>query len=259
MRRYPALAVALLSCAMSGRAQTTAPAAAAPETELQRVLKKLGEEAVELEKSLPSFTCAENVVSQELRDGKVRHSVTFTATLRAQRKADGHLDESFQITTLDGRPFTNGRVAAPVMMSGGFDQAMRYFHPEQQLCYEFRLSPGRIDFKTTTDSLSHGCPEKDMAGFALLDTAGDVSYLERTVPVKAAKPLKLATYAAVTFAPVKMGDTTYRLSSHVVGEMPHGKSIGRFDATYSNCRLFKSTVTIGPAEMLPEDSSASKP
>ena len=226
--------------------------------ELQHVLAKLGDAAVELERSLPSFTCEESVVSQEVREGKVRRSVAFTATMRARREPDGRLAESFQIATLDGKPFTDGRVKAPVMVSGGFGEALRYFHPEQQRCYAFELSPGRIDFKTIADGLAHGCHETGMVGFARLDQEGNVTYLERTIPADSAKPTHLATYASVTFAPVTMGEKTYRLSRKMIAEMPEGKSVGRFDATYANCRLFKATVTIGPAEALPDDVSASK-
>jgi hypothetical protein len=251
MRRYLALAVAVLSCAAGGRAQTTAPAAAAPETELQRVLKKLGEAAVELEKSLPSFTCEENLVSQEVRGDKVKWGTTATMTLRAEKESNGYLSESFSYTSVNGKPFSQGVVKMPVYVSGGFGEALRYFHPDQQHCYEFTLSFGRIDFQNIPDGLAHGCPEKGLVGFARLDAVGNVTYLERTVPVKVARPLRLATYAAITFSPVTMGAKTYRLSSHALADMSMGKSIGRFDATYSNCQLFKSTVTIGPAEVLP--------
>jgi hypothetical protein len=226
---------------------------------LQRVLAKLGEAAVELERSLPSFTCEESVVSQELRGGKVRRSVAFTATLRAQRRANGGLGETFQIITLEGRPFVDGPVNTPVMMSGGFDQMLRYFHPNDQRCYDYHLSPGRIDFKNATDRLQEVCKERGMVGFARLDADGDVTYLERSVPAKTAEALRLARHVAVTFAPVMMGDKSYRLSSHVVGEIPLGRSVGRFEATYASCRLFKSTVRIGPAEVVPEGPSASKP
>ena len=249
LQRWLAAGTFGLACAAAHGQQTP---------ELQRVLAKLGEAALELERSLPNFTCNETVVSQELREGKVRQGVTFTATMRAQRQADGTLAETFQITTLDGKAFTDGVLKAPVMVSGGFDRAMRYFHPEQQRCYDFSLSPGQIDFKSSAESLLQGCKEAGMAGFARLDADGEVTYLERTVPVETAKRLKLASYAEVTFAPVTMGQVTYRLSRHMVAERPEGRSIGRFEATYDHCRLFKSTATIGPAETLPDDSSASK-
>jgi hypothetical protein len=229
------------------------------QAELQRTLAKLGEAAVELERSLPSFTCEESVVSQELRGEKVKRSLSFTAMLRAQRQPDGRLAESFQVTSVNGKPFTEGNIKTPVMASGGFDEALRYFHPDQSRCYDFQLSSGRIDFKTIPDGLAHGCKETGMVGFARLDDQGNVTYLERTVPMETARVTRLATFASVSFAPVTMGEKTYRLSSHLLAEVPQGKSLGRFNATYSNCRLFKSTVTIGPAEVMPEDSSASKP
>lgn len=238
--------IALLACAASGRGQS-APATPR-ETEFQRVLEKLGEAAVELEHSLPSFTCDEDAMSQEVRDEKVKSGVAFTATMRAVRKADGSLEETFEVKSVDGKPFRQGHFHTPAYLHGGFDSAMRYFAPDQQFCYVFALKARSVEFADTGQAR---CRDKGMRGVAVLDDGDAVVHMERSVPLEVAKVTGLAQFVAVDFADVLMNGKAFRLPHHVVAEMTQGRSVGRFEATYSNCRQFKTTVTIGPAEALP--------
>jgi hypothetical protein len=219
---------------------------------LKQELLRLGAAASALDHSLPSFTCQETVVSQRLHGKKVEQQTNFTATLRANRAADGTLAESYWLTTLNGNPFSGGSFSIPVYVAGGFDRAMLYFLPSLQACYRYSLSPGRIDFKTAPDIASHpNCKNEGMHGFALLDAAGDVTHLERHVSPQGAKDLRLAPFAAFDFANVDLSGRTYRLSHHLLSEIPTGKDTGRFDATYTDCHLFTATVTLGPASTNP--------
>jgi hypothetical protein len=214
---------------------------------LQQELLRLGEAATELEHTLPSFTCQESALSQQLKNGKVLQGVQFVATLRAQRGADGKLDESITITSVNGQPFTNGHFHLPVFVSGGFDRMMRYFAPEEQACYRYSLAPGRINFQALPGPDTPTCKDSGTVGFALLDAAGNATRVERRVDQAMAKPRKEAIYAAADIAPIELNGHSYRLAHHLYAEMPAGKEVGAFTADYAACKLFTATVTISPA------------
>jgi hypothetical protein len=228
-----------------------------PPSALAQELKRLGEAAVALERTLPNFSCQEKAVSHELKGNKVVQSVEIGATLRAQRDADGSLNEAIAFTEVNGQPFSTGHFHLPVFVSGGFDQAMRYFAPEKQACYSYSLSPGRIDFATLSDSPGPPlCKEKDLQGFALLDADGNVTRIERRVAPEAARAAHEATYAVVDFAAVTLNGRTYRLSQHLYAEMPINRHPTTFTADYTDCKLFTATVTLHTA---PEPASDAAP
>ena len=246
-RRIAALALGCAALlAMAAHAQQGP--AATKGLDLAQELQRLGEAASALEHALPNFTCQESVVSREMNGTKVKQSTKFVATLRAQRAADGSLSESFAITELNGEPFSTGHFHLPVFVSGGFDQAMRYFTPQKQVCYRYALSPGRIDFETRGDAPGPPlCKEKDLRGFALLDPEGNVTHLERRVAPVAALADREANFAAVDFAPATLNGRTYQLSRHLYAEMPMRGRPTTFSADYNGCKLFTATVTISPA------------
>jgi hypothetical protein len=215
---------------------------------LQQELERLGTAEDTLEHSLPSFSCQEIGVSQWLVGSKMKERDEFTATLRSRRGADGTQAETYVPTVVNGRPFSGGNFSILFYVAGGFDRAMRYFAPVRQVCYRYSLAPGRIEFETAPDAASHAqCPNEGLHGFALLDGEGDVSHLERTVSAKAAQMQHLAPFAAIDFAAIDLNGHTFRLSSHMFSELSQGRTRVTFDATYTDCRLFTTTVTIGPA------------
>jgi hypothetical protein len=250
----------VLSCILSiaGFASTSAspqqerPAPYPPE--LEQDLQRLGSEADQLIQSTPSFTCDETATSQALRDQKVLRSVSLSGTVRTIRKPDGRMVETYD--------YKRGHILffipklPPLFVSGGFDTALSYFLPSAQACYRYALSPGRIDFETRTGQVSgHICREQGLKGFALLDAAGDITHIERTIPPDVAKPLKDVPFAAIDITPVTLNGHVYQLSHHMVATQLLDNATGRFEATYSNCHLFTSTVTIGPATVIPSPAS----
>jgi hypothetical protein len=217
----------------------------APALDLKGELQRLGEAATTLEHTLPNFTCQEKAISRALKGKKVTMTTEFVSTLRAQRAADGSLDESFSFSEVNGKPFTNGTFRLPVYVSGGFDKAMRYFAPTLQVCYRYSLSPGRIDFAAINDPPGQPqCKEKDLQGFALLDAEGNATHVERRVAPEAAQAVHEATYAAVDFAAVALNGRTYWLSQHLYAEMPMFHHPTTFSADYTDCKLFTATVTL---------------
>jgi hypothetical protein len=222
------------------------PDASAP-SELQLNLDRLGASAASLEHSLPSITCTESGVSQILRKRKTLKSVAFAATLRAVRTPGAGLHESFTLIQVKGKPTPKPGEPFPFFSKGGFDSVLAYFLPAQQPCYIYSLSARRIDFATAPDAASRPpCRDEGVRGFALLDAEGNVTHIERTVPIRSALNFHLTPYASVDLAPVELNGRTFRLSRHVVSEVYDDDLTGRFDATYSDCRLFTATATILP-------------
>jgi hypothetical protein len=242
-----------LGCAISLSGSVSAQQAS--DQALRRELQLLGEAATTLEHALPSFTCQETALSQRLRGKKVLQGTQFVATLRAQRTADGTLDESISITSVNGRPFSNGHFHMPLFVRGGFDQMMRYFAPEQQACYRYSLAPGRVDFQSIHGTDPLVCKD-GVTGFALLDAKGNAIRIERHVDPAMARPRRAATYAADDFAPMELNGHTYRLARHLYAEVPQGNDTDAFTADYTDCRLFTATVTISPATSVDNTPSA---
>ena len=238
--RIPAL---VLGCAtlltMAAHAQQdTAPA-------LSEELRRLGEAATALDHSLPGIPRVTRLVR------------ALVLTLRAQRAADGSLQETFAITQVNGQPFSTGHFAMPVFVSGGFDKAMRYFAPAQQACYRYSLAPSRIDFTGISDA-NHAppCDNAGIAGFAQLDAAGNVTHLERHANAAIAKNQRMAEFAAVDFAKIMLNGREYQLSRHLYSEVPKGRNLTTFTADYNHCKLYTSTVTIRPG---PDSSPGETP
>ncbi len=220
-------------------------------TALERELQKLGAEAEALNQSLPSLTCQESALSERIDNGKVKQHVAFTASMRAVRSEGGRLHESFLFTTVNGKPYTGKDPRLPYYTGGGFDSAMVYFIPAHQACYRYTLSDGRIDFETAAEVESQPqCRNDTVHGFALIDVDGNLTHLERTVSAEATRDFRLVPFAAIDFAPVELNGKVFRLSSHMISGFPEG----RFEATYSDCKLFSVSVTIGPATPLDPDN-----
>jgi hypothetical protein len=176
---------------------------------LQRELQRLGVVSEALNHSLPSLTCQESAVSERLVRGKVKQHVAFVASMRAVRVPGGRLHESFTLTTLNGKPHSGGNPRFPFYTSGGFDAAMVYFLPAHQACYRYSLSQGRIDFETSPDFASHSqCRNDAVHGFALMNAAGDVTHIERTVSTEVAHDLHLVPFAPIDFAAVELNGQT---------------------------------------------------
>lgn len=215
-----------------------------------QLLTHLGRQADELQHKLPNFSCDESVVSEIVEHGKVRHHTTFTTTIRAQRNAKGILEEHLGDQTYTVNIFSalvHHIPSSPLFVSGGFSQALDYFSTADQACYDYRFSPGRVDF-TSLPTPPSACRSSGTQGFALLDADSNVTHLERTVQHDLAVARNQAQFAAVDFAPVELDGQTFRLSHHVVAEMPDDKgNLRRFTAEFSKCKLFTATVTIKPA------------
>ena len=239
--------VALLSASPNASPQQQPPYP----PELRQALQRLGAVAADLIQSTSSFTCDETATSQAIHDQKVFRSVSLSGTVRTLRQPDGRMFETYAYKREHILLFLPK--LPPLFVSGGFDTALSYFLPSAQACYRYSLSPGRIDFATRSGPVSgHICTEQGLKGFALLDAAGSITHIERTIPLAIAKSLKDVPFAAIDIAPVTLNGHVYPLSRHMIATQPmDNNATGRFEATYTRCRLFTSTVTIGPSTEIP--------
>ncbi len=235
-------------------------ATATPPTPLAIALHHLGVQAVLLQRSLPSLTCMESVVSLELKRKTILRSVDFTAQLRAVRGDDGSgegtMRETYEFKTVRGGPLYGGFVM-PTYVTGGFTRALRYFSPDQQLCYRYKLKGNRLEFETAPN-LPAACRTRGTSGFALLDGQGDITHLERHVAERYAVEYHHVAYAALDLAPLTLNGTTFLMTRRLVSEDPHNGFIDRFEADYTDCKLFTATVTIGPAVEAPDTPAPPK-
>jgi hypothetical protein len=185
------------------------------------------------------------------KKAKVRQQARFTAEVRVERRSDGELQENFEPVSWAAILTESPGAGIPYYVSGGFQRALDYFDPAKAACYRFKLDAkvgNRIDFSAAPDALRHTeCrDETGLNGFALLDAAGEVVHVERTVPEAVSRRTNLAPFVAIDLAPVVLNGRTYRLSSRVVSDGRPGRLHGHFEASYSGCRLFHATVTIKP-------------
>jgi hypothetical protein len=256
-RPKPLLAVlTLLLLAALARAQTATPS---DDTRLQTALARAAAAESALRSSIPSFACQEDVLSEELegKKSKITRRVTFTATVRVERRADHDLHETFEPASWADILAQSRGIGIPFYVSGGFQHALDYFDPARSACYRFALHGNRLDFAEAPEALHNpACKdETGLAGFALLDRNDDVVHLERRVPDDVSRRTSLAPFAAIDFAPTVLNGQTYRLSSHVVSDSRPGPTRGHFEATYTGCKLFRTTVTIEPnATPIPNDA-----
>ena len=76
---------------------------AKPAEPIDARLKQLAGDAGDLERRLPSFSCKESLVSQELRGGKVKHQVQASGEVRVRRVGNAPV-EHFEANEINGRP-----------------------------------------------------------------------------------------------------------------------------------------------------------
>ena len=229
---------------------------------LAAVLDQLAEAARALQTTLPSFECTETVVSRRMRDEKETWRVEFTATLRSGHEGGKGSRETFDVTSVKGKSKVPKKFDMPVYVRGGFDSALDVFLREGQACYVFTLAPGRIDytFQPKAEDILRCGAMYGLKGFALLDAKGDVTHVERTIPIDVAVDGRLAPSAAIDLAPVELNGKMYRLSSHLTATWPRDDDTDFFDATYTGCHLFTATIKLLPgAAVVPEGAAGPPP
>lgn len=216
------------------------------------LLQRMAEQSAEYRKSLPDFTCNESVVSSVRQSWLRKARVEFQATIRVTRTPDGALAENFFMTKYMGTPVAPGvRLPVPDYVQGGFGRGVPlFFAAENQRCFVYSAEGDKIDFKVR--HRARGCLEPaSTEGYAQLDAAGLLQHGEtRRVPEEA-KQLGLTTLTSEDYGPVELDGKEFRLPVHLYAEIRDGKMLRTFEAKYSECRLFKVSVTIKPGDSDP--------
>ena len=244
-------------------AQTAAPELPAPPELIDRLVAN----ALHYHQTLPSITASETIDSE----GSYmifHHRVQAKGVFRVVRNpASDELDESRQVTEVDGKPVPLGqRAGLPWTLTGGFGKFQElFFKAANRPCFTFTLLPGAGPKETGPKetvpkemvqiaiaeqpeiATMPTCKMRGVTGLARVDpVTGQVVYLERTVPVEIALKSHLAPWAMVEIAPAKIGDEIFWLPTVVVGTFVDGKIKGKFTAHYSNYHRYTGSITILP-------------
>ncbi len=94
-------------------------------------------------RDVPSFEADESAVSQQVKDGRIKWEVRLEMTLRELRdesKPRGFVDH-YNFSMVDGKP-PKKHFKLPYFVQGVFSNAIGFGRPEEQTCYEYRVSSG---------------------------------------------------------------------------------------------------------------------
>ena len=256
------IAITLILLAPSLAAQAPAPA---------ELINQLVANAEQYRSTLPSLTADEVIATEGSYLGMFKDHTSATGTMRVVRASpDAPLKESRQIVTLNGKPVDPKKPATlPVVLYGGFGLFQDMFFTRQHIaCFDFTLLPapgpgGTLQLAVAGRSPEPSqCPDffETITGAVTLDPAThQVVHFERTVPDKIANKARLASFASVDSAPVKVGETTFQLPTVVVARLNNGNIRGQFTAHYSNYHRYTASITLLPGATEVQDPTSPDP
>jgi hypothetical protein len=223
------------------------------------LLDRLYAYSTEYSAALPSLSCDESIVSQEVKNGKVKWEVRIESTLRELRKgtpaADDHFpddpfNEQHDFHSVDGKP-PKPKFRIPYFVQGGFANGVGFSYPEHQACFDYTITVGelpgtvRVERTGRVNSGNPACA-KVFPGYHAVTIAeeatGRVLHAERTISEEEARSGKQAYFAAIDYAPRQFGDRTFLLPVKFVSH--DAKDEGRMEATYSNCHRYAGEMKI---------------
>ena len=208
------------------------------------LVKQIAAESAEYRRSLPNFSCEEEVKSS-VRAGMRKFAVKFGAVVRVVRSAEGKLSEEYVLQSYMGKPITAGeKYPIPTYAEGGFGRGVPLiFAEENQRCFVYKEGRGRVEFQSRAGVA--GCFEPPSTkGVAYVDAAGQLlrgeTHRESNDAVKAG----MTTLTKVDYGTVELGGKDYRLPVKMYAEIRAGSLVKTFEAKYSGCELFKVSVTV---------------
>jgi hypothetical protein len=203
---------------------------------------------------LPSLECDETMLSQSVKNGKVKWEVTIKATLRESRDESepGGFRDDYTFKSVDGKP-AKPNFRSPYFVYNVFANSLGIGESPLPGCFNYRfakLDDGRtlqfnIDSKPgVRDSSCKKIPE-DYHKMMLIDTAsGAVRHVERRVSQHYADKNLEIPDVTIDYAPQKLGEETFWLPVRFVASDLSKE--GRMIATYSNFHRY-----IGVTRVLP--------
>lgn len=208
-------------------------------------------------KKLPSLQCDETMLSQRLKNGKVRRQVKIKATLRELRDENepGGFRDDYTIKSVDGRPakpnFDPGTL--PYFVYRAFANGLSIGENPRPTCFNYRfatLDDGRtlqfnIDSKPGVPDPSCSKIPDDYHKTMLIDTAsGAVRRVERRISPQFADSNLEIPSITIDYAPQRLGEETFWLPVRFEAIDLHQQ--GGMIATYSNCHRYTVDSKILP-------------
>jgi hypothetical protein len=199
---------------------------------------------------LPSLECDEAMLSQTVKNGKVKREVKIKATLRELRDASepGGFRDDYTPETMDGRRIKAKQLnfgALPYFVYKAFANGLSVGESPRPACFNYRvakLDDGRtlqfnIDSRPGVPDASCNKLPDDYHKMMLIDTAsGSIRHVERRIsPLYADANLEIP-YITIDYAPQKLGEETFWLPTRFEAIDLHQQ--GRMVATYSNCHRY---------------------
>ena len=228
---------------------------------VDRIVDQLVENASSFRATLPSITAHETIESDASDGWLIKRHVKAEATMRVLRKTPGGpLEESREITVIDGKPVKPGKhIDLPTNLLGGFGSLSNFFFTStNRHCFNYSLVPrenpdGVLELQITLSpdaaSLAN-CP-MEWARFNAVALVNSESHqlmrLEWSIPNEDAVPFHRWPFASVDLAPVAVGDKTFWLPTTVIGRSINGKARADWVSHYSDYHRFTAIVNILPA------------
>ena len=248
-------------CAQTPPSSSARSAASLAKSPVDRVIDQLVENAASFRATLPSITARETIMTGSSTGWLSKHRVRAEATMRVVRRTPGGpLEESRQITSVNGKPLAPGQHAnLPNTLSGGFGGlADFFFSATDRDCFDYVLVPRKhpggalelhLAFKPDATSRPD-CPTEWRAVEAVALISADthqLMHLERTVPAEDAALHNRWVFASIDLAPVQIGDKTFWLPTKVTGRSDRGKREQCGFSHYSDYHRFTASINILPA------------
>jgi hypothetical protein len=203
---------------------------------------------------LPSLECDETILSQNIKNGKVKWEVKINAILRELRdenEAGGFRDE-YLFKLVDGKP-AKPHFRRPYFVYNVFANSLGIGDAPRPTCFSYRfttLDDGRtlqFNLDSKPDVHDPACKKipDDYHKMMLIDTAsGAVRHVERRIsPQYADNNLEIPSIV-IDYAPQKLGEEIFWLP--VRFEASDLDKEGRMIATYSNFHRYIGVVKILP-------------
>jgi hypothetical protein len=213
---------------------------------------------------LPSLECDETMLSQSVKNGKVKRQVTIKATLRELRDKNepGGFRDDYTFKSVNGKSVSgksvDGKLAepnfgAPYLVYKVFANSVGIGESPLPACFDYRfatLDDGEtlqfnIDSKPgARDPTCRKIPD-DYHKTMLIDKAsGAVRHIERRLSPQFADDNLEIPYVAIDYAPQRLGEETFWLPIRFEAIDVHQQ--GRMIATYSNFHRYTVASKILP-------------
>jgi len=206
-------------------------------------------------KHLPSLECDETMLSQRVKNGKVKREVKIKATLRELRDEDepGGFRDDYTFKSVDGKPaqpnFSTSTL--PYFVYKAFANGLGIGESPLPTCFSYRfakLDNGRtlqlnIESKPGVSDPSCKKIPDDYHKMMLIDTAsGAVRRVERRMSPQFADDNLEIPYITIDYAPQRLGEETFWLPVRFEAIDLHQQ--GEMIATYSNCHRYAAVSKI---------------